>query len=170
MIQLVAPTIALKSSFLEGLREFQAEGLPWHAELDAAWVETHFEQFVASQLAKVSTRTDTLVPATELWSVLDGEYVGRIAIRHELNEALQRVGGHIGYDTRPTYRGRGIASEMLKAALPIARQLGLFRVLLTCDDTNAASIRVIEKSGGVLEGKKTIEPGRPLKRYYWIDP
>jgi predicted acetyltransferase len=77
-------------------------------------------------------------------------------------------GGHIGYDTVPSSRGRGIATEMLRKALPIARKLGLSEVLLTCNDTNSASIRVIEANGGVLVATKSLEPNRPLKRHYRI--
>ena len=76
--------------------------------------------------------------------------------------------GHIGYDTVPSARGRGVATEMVRQALPVARALGLREVLVTCDDTNAASIRVIEKNGGQLRETKAFAPSRPLKRHYWI--
>jgi predicted acetyltransferase len=100
--------------------------------------------------------------------VTGDQFVGRISILHELNDALRVEGGHIGYDTVPSFRGRGIATEMLRQALPLAFALGLTSVLLTCDDTNAASIRVIERNGGSLRETKAIHPDRPLKRYYWI--
>jgi predicted acetyltransferase len=58
--------------------------------------------------------------------------------------------------------------EMLRQALPVARGLGLAEVLLTCDDTNVASIRVIERNGGALRETKTLGAQRPLKRYYWV--
>jgi predicted acetyltransferase len=54
-------------------------------------------------------------------------------------------------------------------ALPLARALGLTEVLLTCNETNAASIRVIERNGGVLRATKALAANRPLKRYYWIN-
>jgi hypothetical protein len=41
------------------------------------------------------------VPMTTLWWV-DGErFLGRLAIRHRLTPALEKAGGHIGYDVRP---------------------------------------------------------------------
>ena len=52
-------------------------------------------------------------------------FVGRLSILHELNDALRVEGGHIGYDTVPSFRGRGVATEMLRQALPVARALGL---------------------------------------------
>ena len=131
-------------------------------------VARDFENFVKQQLAWTARRTETLVPQTELWAEWNRKYVGRIAIRHELNDALRIVGGHIGYDTRPSFRGLGIASEMLRQSLPIAREIGLSKVLLTCDDSNLASIRVIEKNSGILEKTSDLAPDRPLKRYYWI--
>jgi predicted acetyltransferase len=42
-------------------------------------------------------------------------------------------------------------------------------VLLPCDDTNAASIRVIESHGGSLRETKALDAARPRKRYYWIN-
>jgi predicted acetyltransferase len=157
-----------RESFLLGLREFRHEGLPWWVGGDLADVEQDFAAFVARKLAGANRRTETFVPTTHLWAVAEDQFVGRISIRHELNDALRVEGGHIGYDTVPSFRGRGIATEMLRQALPLARALGLTEVLLTCDDTNAASIRVVERNGGTLRETKALDTNRPLKRYYWI--
>jgi predicted acetyltransferase len=160
-IQLVPPTEILRVSFLSALREFQQEGLPWWRGGDLALAEQDFAAFVSRKL-------DPSLAATHRWAVSGDLFVGRLSIRHELNDALRIEGGHIGYDTVPSFRGRGIATEMLRQALPVARTLGLQAVLITCDDTNAASIRVIERNGGVLEKTRVLAPDRPPKRYYWI--
>jgi predicted acetyltransferase len=165
---LVPPTERYRESFLRGLREFQREGLPWWVGGDIEVAERDFGAFVARRLADSNRRTDTVVPKTHLWAVAEEEFVGRISILHELNDALRVEGGHIGYDTVPSFRGRGVAREMLRQALPVARALGLTDVLLTCDDTNAASIRVIERNGGTLRETRCVDPERPPKRYYWI--
>jgi predicted acetyltransferase len=167
-IQIVAPDERYCESFLRGLREFQREGLPWHLAVDIEAIEQDFASFVAGKLADSSRRTETFVPRTHLWAVAAEQFVGRISILHELNDALRIEGGHIGYDTVPSFRGRGVATEMLRQALPVARALGLTEILLTCDDTNAASIRVIERNGGVLREVRVLDANRPPKRYYWI--
>ncbi|WP_369250275.1 GNAT family N-acetyltransferase [Streptomyces sp. R41] len=48
---------------------------------------------------------------------------------------------------RPSARRRGHATAILAAALPIARSLGITQALLTVDETNIASRRVIEANG-----------------------
>ncbi len=168
MIQLVPPTERCRESFLAALQEFRHEGLSWWLGSDLETAERDFAAFVATRLADASRRSETLVPKTHLWALSDEQFVGRISIHHELNDALRIEGGHIGYDTVPSFRGRGVATEMLRQALPVARTLGLPIVLLTCDDTNVASIRVIERNGGSLRETKSLAPNRPLKRYYEI--
>jgi predicted acetyltransferase len=167
-IQLVAPAERYRESFLRGLREFRDEGLPWWVGGDIETAEQDFAAFVARKLADSNRRADTLVPKTHLWAVKDEQFVGRISIHPELNDALRVEGGHIGYDTVPSFRGLGVATEMLRQALPVARALGLTAVLLTCDDANVGSIRVIERNGGSLRETKVLDTNRPLKRYYWI--
>jgi predicted acetyltransferase len=142
--------------------------LPWWIGGDVATVEQDFAAFVAKKLADATRRTESFVPATHLWGIAGDEFVGRLSIRHELNDFLRREGGHIGYDTRPSFRGRGVATEMLRQALPVARTLGLTEVLITCDDTNVASARVIERNGGVLRETKVLDPSKPAKRYYVV--
>ena len=158
-IELVPPAERWRETFLRALGEFRHEGLPWWIGDDLETAEHDFSAFVAKRLADSKTH---------LWAVADQQFVGRISIHHELNDALRIEGGHIGYDTVPSFRRRGVATEMLRQALPIARALGLTEVLLTCDDTNSASIRVIERNGGSLREAKVLAPDRPLKRYYEI--
>jgi len=168
-IQLVPPAESYRESFLLGLREFRQEGLPWWFGPDLDTAERDFAAFVARRLADSKGFNGQFVPKTHLWAVTEqGQFVGRISIHHELNDTLRVEGGHIGYDTVPSFRGLGVATEMLRQALSVARSLGLTSVLITCDDTNVASIRVIEKNGGALRETKVLDPARLRKRYYWI--
>lgn len=107
------------------------------------------------------------VPSTFLVAEVAGELVGRVSIRHELNDYLANFGGHVGYGVRPQYRRRGYATETLRQALVIARAEGIDRVLVTCDEDNPASAGVIERVGGVLEDVR-VEPGGVARRRYWI--
>lgn len=108
------------------------------------------------------------VANTFLVGLLNDEIVGRVSIRHELNTFLDRFGGHIGYCVLPSRRGCGYATEMLRLALPVAKSLGLHQVLITCDQGNAASRRVIEKNGGVYDGTVEGPEVKFPKRRYWV--
>ncbi len=106
------------------------------------------------------------VPATFLIAEHDGQLIGRSSIRHELNDFLFNVGGHIGYGVRPAYRRKGFATEILRQSLELISELGVTEVLVTCDDDNVGSYKVIESQGGVLENRVEFEGS--LKRRYWI--
>jgi predicted acetyltransferase len=69
----------------------------------------------------------------------------------------------------PAHRRRGYATEILQQSLIIIRAIGVDRVLVTCDDDNIGSMKVIEKCGGVLESVVTYDGDRIGKRRYWID-
>jgi predicted acetyltransferase len=133
-------------------------------ETDEPWVD-----FVARQERQRLGMglAEDRVAATFLVAVVDGEIVGRASIRHELNDILLNVGGHIGYAVRPAFRRHGYASAILRQSLTVARDLGLAKVLLTCDDNNVGSARVIESAGGVLDDVRLGSDGIP-KRRYWI--
>jgi predicted acetyltransferase len=111
------------------------------------------------------------VPATFLFAESDGEIVGRVSIRHDLNDFLFNYGGHVGYAVRPQFRGKGIATEILRQSLKICSDLGLKKVLVTCNDQNLYSAKTIENCGGVLENKVLNDPEEAegaLVRRYWI--
>jgi predicted acetyltransferase len=107
------------------------------------------------------------VPHTVLFGFADGEIVGRVSVRHELNEVLRTIGGHAGYVVIAPMRRRGHGTTLLQHGLGHARELTLPRVLITCDDDNVASRRMIEHAGGVLESMH--ESGAVGKRRYWVE-
>jgi predicted acetyltransferase len=127
------------------------------------WLDEAAADFGA-MIARVSvTRQLWDVPVTELWYVDGPCYIGTVMIRHELTEQLRLDGGHIGYHVVPACRRRGHATAMLAAARPWCRELGLTTVLVTTTAGNAASRRVIEANGGLLESE-----ANGVVRY-WID-
>ena len=80
----------------------------------------------------------------------DGRLVGRGGL-HSIDWTLPRF--EIGYWVRTPLAGQGYATEAAIALTEFARdRLGARRVIITSDTRNAASRRVAEKSGFVLEG------------------
>src|SRR6266568_9405349 len=168
MPEFVQPTSRVHASFLKGMAEVQAEGrgdaddrsmvgneirtnsASWHrAAAFAAYTNA-----LQAQSLEDAPRPVGYVPCTTLWWVEGDEYLGRLAIRHRLTDWLLNVGGHIGYDVRPTARKQGHATAMLRAALPRARELGIDDVLVTCDVDNVAYGKVIEANGGRFEDER----------------
>jgi predicted acetyltransferase len=105
----------------------------------------------------------------QLVADVNGEIVGRVSLRFELNEYLMERGGHIGYGVAPAHRRKGYASEILRQALVVIRTEGVDAVLVTCDEINVASVRAIEQNGGVLESIAPPNYGELVSvRRYWI--
>lgn len=91
---------------------------------------------------------------------------GALNLRLTLNDYLLKYGGHIGYGIRPSERGKGYGTYMLERGLELAKSRGFDKVLITCDEDNIASERVILKNGGILENKIYKHDGYILR--YWV--
>jgi predicted acetyltransferase len=108
--------------------------------------------------------------STWFWSV-EGAIAGVINVRHHLTPALEAIGGHIGYCVAHSHRRKGVATQMLKATLSRCPELGMSKVLVTCDAENRGSVRTIEVNGGVLAHEGTSWGDHTLERcsrWYWI--
>lgn len=171
--ELLRPTPALFDSWASAVAEF-GDG-----HIDGAGLTspvTPDRETLDALIAESITLADTTVAPPEgrvhndlYWIVDDGEVVGFLSFRHALNDYLSEVGGHIGYAVRESRRRQGYASKALGLALDRAREIGLDRVMVTCDDDNEASARTIERAGGVLQDvRDQSERGHPLVRRYWI--
>ena len=176
MPELSEPIERVHESFLAAMAEFQAEGRGGPADatmigheirgFGSRWAApAAFAEYVAelrAQALEETPRPAGFMPSTTLWWIDGEEYLARLAIRHRLTPNLHELGGHIGYDVRPSARLRGHATAMLRAALPVARGLGIDSALVTCDVTNVGSRRVIEANGGVFDDQ------RGAKLRFWV--
>ena len=111
------------------------------------------------------------VPSYDYFAVDDDKFIGVIHIRIRLTDNLLKYGGHIGYGINPKYWKMGYGKETLKLALQDFK--GLIeedKILITCDDDNIGSYKIIEANGGILENKLENEDAgeRFLTRRYWI--
>jgi predicted acetyltransferase len=159
-LRLVAPSLA-------GLAQYEAA-------LVAGWSPDTTQDVSATQLAALRrdpeaflaelTRQDGMIvsasgravprlPSRVYW-LDDGEFCGVINLRFVRGSDAfpEYVSGHIGYAVVPWKRRRGYATGALALMLPVAHEVGLKRIEITCDDDNEASRRVILKNGGVLVG------------------
>ena len=163
-VELRKPRLEDKTTILEMLADFEATGSRHDGFFGGAdfvyedWLET-------IQLAEAGLGLpEGFVPYIQLVAfAADGQAVGFLNLRLQLNDYLLQEGGHIGYSIRPSARSKGLAKEQLRQGLQVAKSKNIRQVLVTCDRDNAASRGVIIANGGVLED---IRGG---KERYWID-
>lgn len=170
-MKLIRPSMAYTRSFRELTDEMRAEsdGFPafWNALKERDDIEGYIRE--RANHAHGKQLPDGWVPASTFWLVDGDEIVGEANLRHELTEHLRTVGGHVGYWIRPSMRRKGYGAHILRMILPEAKKIGIERLLVTCDETNEASRRIIETNGGVLERARDMGPGIPKKLLYWIE-
>ncbi|KJK58508.1 hypothetical protein UK12_10175 [Saccharothrix sp. ST-888] len=164
---LTEPEARFRTSFLAAMAEYRALGHGGPDDESTAGVclreygdswhdPAVFDEFVARFRTPFGPRSllGYDVPCSTFWYVDGDTYLARIAVRHRLTSYWLEVGGHIGYDVRPSARRRGHATGMLRTALPLAAKLGIDPALVTCDRTNTPSRKVIEACGGRLEDER----------------
>ncbi|MBC7713270.1 MAG: GNAT family N-acetyltransferase [Rhizobacter sp.] len=159
-----------EKAFMDGLELFSDMDGDWYSfiwELGIKF-ETHLQtlddRFHGRNLAP------GLVPDSMLYAFLNGKIIGRSSIRHDLNDYLRKVGGHIGYAVATPYRMKGIATEILKQSLIYCKDvLKLDRVLVTCDENNEGSIKTILKNGGEYQDKVLAKSETIYTNRYWIN-
>ena len=169
-IILVKPDLSYADEIIKYKEESLAESpiINGSAGLDRfSSIEIWFEEL--KKRSCEDTVPEGLVPSSTYLGVRekDNYIVGMIDIRHYLNEYLTQAGGHIGYGVRKTERNKGYAKQMLKLALEKCKELKIKRVLITCDEDNIASEKVILSANAKLEDIRNVD-GENKKRF-WID-
>ena len=174
----MAPKVSLKYLSVNDYEKFQeALNDDWesHFEFVHYWntlVNRDFETYIkmAPDFSKGKWIPKEHVPCTFLFAFNEEkEVVGRVSFRHELNDHLLKVGGHIGYGVCPKKRRRGYATSILRESLNYVKLNfpKINKVLVTCSEGNIGSVKTIERNGGILENSIEISDGTKKLRY-WI--
>lgn len=168
-VTLVLPSLEHRDSFLEAMDDFAASGIE-----DGFWTETDDRKTLEPYLQRHSDWSKglnvpkTFVPNSMFWILEEEEVIGRLHIRHTLNAKMLHRGGHIGYYIKPSKWNQGYGTKACELALAKMAEFKVSKVLVTADDKNKPSWRIIEKCGGVLENKVTDGEGNLIRRY-WIN-
>lgn len=104
------------------------------------------------RLRKLGGPTDSsnVVSQSVLWLVSGQKYIGTIIIRHKARGRVPEIASHFYYEIRPSERGKGYGSIILRLGLVEARRLGIKHPIVACDEQNISSLKVIQTNGGVL--------------------
>ena len=173
-VELVIPSKKYLESYLEACQELadkpELRDTIFHNpdEFDD-WKDNIFLKFEEQRCG--INLPEMYVPESTFWLVEGGIFIGEGSIRHSLTPVLERFGGHIGYAIRPSKWSKGYGTILLKLLLDKAHELGIKKALITCNEDNVGSCKVIEKNDGVFQD--TIDyiiddvPRRTNR--YWIE-
>lgn len=168
MVKLVKPSKKYIESYIQAFEEYKEHNIQSYGLSDATNLDIlkKFDDYRNERNLKPGR-----VGAHFFWLVDDEKdyFIGEISIRHRLNEALKRYGGHIGYCVRFSEWNKGFGTLMLELALKEAKTIGLSKILITCNDDNVGSARVMEKNGFVLGDKieNNFDGESFITRRYW---
>ena len=156
MIKLIVPNEDYLGSYKEAYEEYLENKISTYSFTDTSSCDVldKFDRYRNER----DLRPDR-VGADYYWLADDERklFIGEVTIRHRLNDALRKCGGHIGYGVRYSEWNRGYGTMMLALALEKAKEMRISPVLITCSDDNLASARVIEKNGFVLWDRIPVE-------------
>ncbi len=169
-LKLVTPSMEYAKELMDYRNEFLNEGEKVVNGAGGLGDFDNTEEYLnwLEKFRSKETVPEGFVPSTT-WLAIneDNILVGIINIRHELNDYLLKVGGHIGYGIRKSQRKKGYATEMLKLALKDCKNLNLEKVLITCNSNNIASEKTILNNSGVFENE--IKEGDEVVKRFWIE-
>lgn len=150
--------------------ELAAEGIAGGETPYINW-DGDFEDYLRRMqiLAKGENVPAADVPRHTYFLFCGDKIIGRSEIRRELNAELELIGGHLGGDVRRSERKKGYGTLILELTLEKAREIGMKRVLATCDVKNTAAAKTIEKCGGIFEKEVFDEKTGTRISHYWIE-
>ena len=171
-MRLVRPSRA----YADEIMAYRAESLELAPTINGAFVLAGYTD-PAAWISHCEAQTDPATapdgdPVADEWMMVDEEsqILGMVNIRRNIDDPFfAEYAGHIGYSIRPVERGKGYGTAQLLLTLDKCSDLGLEKVLLTCDSDNEPSRRTILSCGGVFDRMTIQTPEQPQSRErYWI--
>ncbi|MEK5441114.1 MULTISPECIES: GNAT family N-acetyltransferase [unclassified Fredinandcohnia] len=169
-VTLIRPSLDYQFEYLSFYNEWKESNedmVPWVISKDPSNFQDMLQSLFDAE--KGENLPENWVPDSTFWLVGENKKViGAVNIRHRLTETLFNSGGHIGYGIRPSERRKGYASKLLALSLEKAKELGIQKALVVCDEDNIGSLKTIVNNGGVPDTDFIEEDGNVIKRF-WIE-
>lgn len=169
-LYITRPSMEYESEYLSFYQEWKDSGedmVPWVISKDPSNFQGMIQFLFDSE--KGENLPENWVPDSTYWLINENrKVIGAVNIRHRLNDKLVNSGGHIGYGIRPSERRKGYATKLLSLSLEKAKELGIQKVLVVCDEGNKGSEKTIMTNSGVRDMDFIEEDGNIVKRF-WIE-
>ncbi len=124
--------------------------------------------FIKNCKTKETIEKKDWVEADSYFICNNGKMIGEIMFRKRLSPYLLKNSlGHIGYKIKHSERGRGYCTQALKLLLDKAWKEGYTELMISCDEKNIASSKVIEKNNGILN-RINSNSNKTIEKEYWI--
>ena len=167
----------INPKYYESIKDYRQELLNIESEFDGCSQLEKYDDIEKWDLNnKLFESKDTVPPgyslSYEYLYIEENEVVGMVNFRPQIenNQFLKLYGGHIGYNVKPSKRGKGIGSKMLKDFLEICKnEYSLNIVMISCIKSNEASKKIILNNNGVFESEILYKPKNEMLERYWID-
>lgn len=164
--------IQLTTCEVRSWRESDAESLATHANNRSIWLnlrDAFPHPYTIDDARAFIAMARSMDPETFFAIAVSGKAAG--AIGFHLRTDVERISAELGYWLAEPFWGRGITTDALRAVTGYAMQThGLTRVYAVPYEWNAASCRVLEKAGYVLEArmrKSAIKDGRIVDQFLY---
>lgn len=148
------PSIERKNDALEYIKEILANN---KSDTDGTnklkhYIDNYEEWIMKIENDEKIVPSEESVPSKTYFFIResDNKIIGMTHIRLTLNKMLADIGGHIGYNIRPSERQKGYNKIQLYLALIECQKNGLDIIMLDCLKDNLGSSKTIISLGGFL--------------------
>lgn len=170
-IVLIEPTLEHQKIIMNYRQEYIQCGETW---INGSYGLINFDDYnkwldaIQNKKQIVPSNIDTPATTFILLDYINEIVIGTVQLRHFLTEELKNHGGNIGYGICPSYRKRGYGKLQLTLILEKARDIGLKKVMISCDKSNIASENLIRSCNGIFSHEiQNICDNEPIK-VFWI--
>lgn len=159
-LRLVWPEKKYFDSYLDALIEFrEASSFPKH-------FQNEIENFPESVVSNKRREQSGAVPHRTYWLINEYGYVGSVQLKLVAGARFPNIKSNIYYDIRPSLRRRGFGTLALTRGIEQARRLGLKKLIITCDDSNLPSKKIIENAGASFLRNEKVPDRKENVRVY----
>ena len=153
-MKLIHPNIKYLDSYTESFSDGFSIGC---CDDTVEFIKNKFAQHVKNITTLRTTWNDgglrNDMPYQRLWLVKDDKFIGNVILRKDMNDFHHIMGGNGGYHIRNSEQGKGYGTVALSLMIEKFKEMGLKKAMITCNDGNIGSAKVIEKNGGFLADK-----------------
>lgn len=152
---------------IERIEEYNKEYTSFYPDFIPFVTKENFNDFLSDVENKKEGINNGGLKEIFYFAIEDNKIVGHGSIRlnPEINDEVYNYSGHIMYGVVPSKRRQGYGTRILKLLLEEAKKHNLYEVIITCNESNIGSNKIIINNNENFIGKISDENHEETNRY-----